>query len=1065
MALVSPGLQITVTDESQYLPTALGTVPFVLLATAENKTINGVTAPGTTKANAGKVYGVTSQRELAATFGYPQFRQSSAGTPLHGNELNEYGLMAAYSALGLGNRVWVVRADVDLNQLVGTTVRPVGKVANNTVWLDTSATSFGLFGFDRATNTFTKIAPILIDSASDCIVGTTQPKTSVGTIGSYAVVVFSGDNYVYYKNASNTWVQVGSTAWANGIPAVTSNTSTVNIVTGRSFTINGTTVTTAANIVTMTALATLITAANITGITSSVSSTGRLEIFAGTTATGGAADIVSGTADLTAIGIENAEYGRAAVHHGTYAQVPTWSVYDSVSRPNGSVWVKTSVQGSGTNFIVKKYNANLASWAKLAMPVYANGFEALYGLDPAGGGTGVAAGSSFVKYNSNNDGNISFTVYTLGTAGQTKVTGSNVPGTTAFVSGNTFSVTVSVPGTTTPSTHTCTLAGTGPSDFVASILAANIPNVTAQVEVSGSISITHRAGGIITLTDTAGNPVNDAGFIAGTTTGVVSNIVTGAINLTNWAPAVYTYSTMEPNTNPENGRLWYYNDPVTVDIMINDTTGWKGYKNISRDPRGFDLTLTDPNGVIVSAIEPTTQTGSAGAALAPGDIWLDSSDLENYPRLYRYTNASTWAMIDNTDKVSQNGIIFADARWDTDGTTNPVTGDMPSIVGLQTSNYLDLDAPDYRLYPRGTLLFNTRRSGYNVKRFVHNYFNTSAFGVSAGALPDQTSAWVSDLGLRADGSPFMGHYAQRDFVVQALKAAVDGNLDIREEAYAFNLLACPGYPELVNNMAALNNDRANTGFVIGDTPMTLTATMSSIATYNASITGSDPYVGLFYPSALTTDLVGNEIAVPPSHMMLRTFLHSDNVSYQWFAPAGTRRGLIDNATAIGYVDADSGLFVRSGISQQLRDSLYELRMNPITLLAGAGIVAYGQKTRSPAVGAGGSSMDRINVARLVNYLRTILRGVANQFLFEPNDKITRDQVKQLVESVLNDLIAKRGLYDYLVVCDDSNNTSDRIARNELYVDVAIEPMKDVEFIYIPIRLKNPGSIAGTSTTV
>jgi len=247
--------------------------------------------------------------------------------------------------------------------------------------------------------------------------------------------------------------------------------------------------------------------------------------------------------------------------------------------------------------------------------------------------------------------------------------------------------------------------------------------------------------------------------------------------------------------------------------------------------------------------------------------------------------------------------------------------------------------------------------------------------------------------------------------------------------------------------------------------MTLPATMSSITTYNASITSSDPYVGLFYPSALTTDLVGNEIAVPPSHMMLRTFLHSDNVSYQWFAPAGTRRGLIDNATAIGYIDADSGLFVRSGISQQLRDSLYELRMNPITLLAGAGIVAYGQKTRSPAVGGGGSSMDRINVARLVNYLRTILRGVANQFLFEPNDKITRDQVKQLVESVLNDLIAKRGLYDYLVVCDDSNNTSDRIARNELYVDVAIEPMKDVEFIYIPIRLKNPGSIAGTSTTV
>jgi phage tail sheath protein FI len=110
-------------------------------------------------------------------------------------------------------------------------------------------------------------------------------------------------------------------------------------------------------------------------------------------------------------------------------------------------------------------------------------------------------------------------------------------------------------------------------------------------------------------------------------------------------------------------------------------------------------------------------------------------------------------------------------------------------------------------------------------------------------------------------------------------------------------------------------------------------------------------------------------------------------------------------------------------------------------------------------------MDRINVARLVNYLRTVLSGVGNQFLFEPNDKITRDQIKQLTESLLNDLIAKRGVYDYIVVCDETNNTPDRIARNELYVDIAIEPMKAVEFIYIPIRLKNPGTLSATTSTV
>jgi hypothetical protein len=1125
MALVSPGLQITVTDESQYLPTALGTVPFVLIATSEDKIINGVTAPGTTKANAGKVYGISSQRELATTFGYPRFRQSSAGTPLHGNELNEYGLMAAYSALGLGNRVWVIRADVDLDDLIGTSIRPTGRVANGTVWFDTSTTSFGLFEYNRVDNTFSKVTPTLITTSTDCVPGTTTPKSSIGSIGTYAITVFDNNNYVYYKDSNNAWQQVGSTGWADSYPVVTGTTSTVNLPAGSEFLLNGTIVTLANDVTSITDLATEINTAAIAGITASMVS-GRLALSAALSATNGsrtgvcevsastvsttpvaagnfvvgrsyrittagttnftaigalanavgtvfvATGVGTGTGDatpeveddLTTIGIANAVYGRAALTHGSFAQVPTWSIFDPVTRPSGSIWIKTSSQGAGVNFTVKTYDSALDVWSTRAMPVYATGFDALFGLDPAAGGSNIRANSSFVKYNTNNNGIASYTIYKLAAAGVTKVIGSTTPGGSAFVVGNQFSIVASVPGSATPISATCTLAGTGPSDFVAAILAANVPNVAAQVEANGAISISHRAGGIITLTNLTGTPIATAGFIAGTTNGVVSNIVSGTVNLTNWRTEVYTFSNNEPYTNPTNGRLWYYHDPASIDIMVCDSTGWKGYKNVTRDPRGYNLSLTDPNGVIVTPTEPTTQTGSLGAPLVAGDLWLDSGDLENYPRLYRYTNTNRWELIDNTDSTSQNGILFADARWDGSGTTDPVTGDFPSIGTLLTSDYVDLDAPDYRLYPRGTILFNTRRSGYTVKRFVQNYFNTQSFNVSIGGLPVQTSTWVSDLGLDEQGVPFFGHFAQRDFVVQAMKAAVDGNLDVREEGYNFNLLTAPGYPELVSNLVSLNNDRANTGFIIADTPMTLASTITDISAYANSLTSSDPYVGLFYPAALSTDLTGNEIAVPASHMMLRTFLHSDNVSYQWFAPAGTRRGLIDNATAIGYLEPDSGLFVRTGVNQQLRDRLYELRINPITLLSGTGIVAYGQKTRAPSVGGGGSSMDRINVARLVNYLRVVLRGVANGFLFEPNDKITRDQVKQLVESVLNDLIAKRGLYDYLVVCDTSNNTPDRIARNELYIDVAIEPMKDVEFIYIPIRLKNPGTISGSAST-
>jgi phage tail sheath protein FI len=102
-------------------------------------------------------------------------------------------------------------------------------------------------------------------------------------------------------------------------------------------------------------------------------------------------------------------------------------------------------------------------------------------------------------------------------------------------------------------------------------------------------------------------------------------------------------------------------------------------------------------------------------------------------------------------------------------------------------------------------------------------------------------------------------------------------------------------------------------------------------------------------------------------------------------------------------------------------------------------------------------MDRVNVARLVCYLRTVLGQVAAPFIFEPNDTITRNQVQAAFNSVLNDLVSKRGIYDYLVVCDGTNNTPDRIDRNELYVDIAIQPVKAIEFIYIPVRLVNTGA--------
>jgi len=150
-----------------------------------------------------------------------------------------------------------------------------------------------------------------------------------------------------------------------------------------------------------------------------------------------------------------------------------------------------------------------------------------------------------------------------------------------------------------------------------------------------------------------------------------------------------------------------------------------------------------------------------------------------------------------------------------------------------------------------------------------------------------------------------------------------------------------------------------------------------------------------------------------------------------------------------------GEFQQAPIPENLRNVLQDVKINPISTIPGAGIVVYGQRTRAKNA----SSLDRVNVARLVAYLRRQLDLLARPFLFEPNDRITRNELKQSAESLLLELVGNRALYDYIVICDESNNTPARIDRNELYLDIAIEPVKAVEFIYIPLRLKNTGDIA------
>jgi hypothetical protein len=1070
MALISPGLQLSVTDESQYVPGAVGSVPLVILATAQDKTNPaGATALGTTKANAGKLQAYASQRELVSAFGYPTFQQSSAGTALHGDERNEYGLMAAYSALGISNRVYAIRADIDLAQLKATSNRPTGTVADGTYWLDLLDTNWGINEWDASAGMFNAQTPAVITDTTQLsnVGGIMTPSASVGAIGDYAVALTPGSTfgtstwYAFKKLTSNVWKTVGSRDWQDDQATIRGTTSSPVIASASpaaAITVNGTNITIGSTTVTK-SLADVVTAINAAAVTGVFARAvnNKLEITADDRATSDAVVIADyAQTPLATLGIAAGTYNAPVITYGSYVAIPAWRSTDDTPRPSGSVFFKTSAIGGGANVVVKKFSAGTGTWAAQAAPLYAHPNDAIFNLDPSAGGFNIASGTLFVRYDVTDGAVGNYKPYYRRVAGATKITGNPASNASPFTISNAFTISVTQIGSNAYSTPVAiTLLSTSLTAFATAISLANIPEISVTTDTNAkTITLTHKYGGNIKLLNTTGTPLLDAGFDT-TIAGVQTNTA-GELELSNWSPLAYTYSVNEPTQDPVDGTLWYYGSATDVDIMINTTTGWKAYKNETNDARGYNLSLTDVNGVIVSASKPTTHTDST--ALAAGDLWLDTSDLENYPALSRFTGTS-WAKIDNTDQIGQNGIVFADARWAANGTTDPVSGSLPTITDLLSSDYLDLDAPDARLYPRGTLLFNTRRSGYNVKRFVSNYFSEANF--ANDSLPSVANAWVSASGLKDNGSMYAGHQAQRHMVVSALKAALDGNTAVREDQFAFNLIAAPGYQELIANMVALNNDRQNTAFIIGDTPFRLAPNTIDLANWSnntdnaTGLSTNDPYLGVYYPGAAqTNDVQGNTIVVPPSHVALRTFLHSDNVSYQWFAPAGTRRGLVDNVSSVGYIDAMTGEYNPIGVNQGLRDSLYENKINPITNLPGIGLVVWGQKTRNPVA----SAMDRVNVARLVNYIRTILASVGNGFLFEPNDKITRDQLKTIISGAINDLVSKRGVTDYLVVCDDSNNTPTRIARNELYVDIAIEPMKDVEFIYIPIRLYNPGAI-------
>lgn len=356
-------------------------------------------------------------------------------------------------------------------------------------------------------------------------------------------------------------------------------------------------------------------------------------------------------------------------------------------------------------------------------------------------------------------------------------------------------------------------------------------------------------------------------------------------------------------------------------------------------------------------------------------------------------------------------------------------------------------------------VFDRLRIGATYESHV-NYIETQINGVSeyisvaavSGAtdiaLNNRTFSGGAD-GAPADDSDVVGSVGSPPTIpATGLQCFANSETD------DVNMIAVPGRWErsIVTAIKSLCETRADC-FGLIDPPDNLTV-QQVVDWHNGVLAGdsdylttslSSSYVACYYPWIQVYDGWNDQdIWVPPSGHIAQVIAFTDYVADPWWAPAGLNRAKLTDA-----------LDVRHSPTQGERDYMYSggNSVNPIVDMFGQGIVIWGQRTcqRTP------TSLDRINVRRLMLYLRKVISTAVIQLVFEPNDEFTWSQFVNLVTPFMETVKKRRGVYDFRVVCDETTNTAVYRDRNEMHGKVLLKPTKTAEIIQVDFTLLSTGA--------
>jgi phage tail sheath protein FI len=268
-----------------------------------------------------------------------------------------------------------------------------------------------------------------------------------------------------------------------------------------------------------------------------------------------------------------------------------------------------------------------------------------------------------------------------------------------------------------------------------------------------------------------------------------------------------------------------------------------------------------------------------------------------------------------------------------------------------------------------------------------------------------------------------------------------------QDAYDFNVIYAPGInsqnaPSAITSMLTLAQNRGDAIAVIDATTygQTIAEAVAKAQSYDNS------YGATYWPWVqISSQETGKINFVPASTLVPAIYEYNDQVSAEWFAPAGLNRG---GMTTV--------LRPERRLSVDNRNTLYSGKVNPIATFPGVGTVIYGQKTLQSKA----SALDRVSVRRLLISLKRYIREIGETIVFEPNTQVTRNNFLSQVNPYLETVQQRQGLYSFQVVMDETNNTPDVIDRNQLVGTIYLQPTRVAEFIQLDFNVLPTGTSFG-----